>query len=344
VVSARKRTEELHPNTNTWGAYQCYGNPDFRLIQAAPDDDSGAGSTRRYVARLEILQRLQDIAAMANEMPKEKVRAELGRLREDTPVSWRDGEVLAAFGKAYAAIGDYDQAIASYRQALADESEAARLKLVQDMANLMERHARTLEKQEEAEQRSGLIQSAIKLLRDFGLVVTTGEQAAVLGGFYKRQGEDAEGDERKKAWEDSLACYQEAFDKRKQIGHEDLLYPGLNAVALAYVLEKPDREKWKAVLKDSAASAAERRQANPDFWSRAAVPDALLLECLWDGTLANKEGDLIAAYDCVIEGGGRATEFDSMVKQLHFLKNAVPPDLQPPLKRIWEAVSSRIPR
>src|SRR5256885_6264577 len=28
--SARRRTHELHPGSNTFAAYQCYGNPDFR--------------------------------------------------------------------------------------------------------------------------------------------------------------------------------------------------------------------------------------------------------------------------------------------------------------------------
>jgi CHAT domain-containing protein len=31
VLEARKLVRRDHAQTNTWGAYQCYGNPDFRL-------------------------------------------------------------------------------------------------------------------------------------------------------------------------------------------------------------------------------------------------------------------------------------------------------------------------
>ena len=32
VKTARRRTYDGHPGSNTWGAYQCYGDPDFRLV------------------------------------------------------------------------------------------------------------------------------------------------------------------------------------------------------------------------------------------------------------------------------------------------------------------------
>ena len=44
VLDARQRAFELYPHSNTWGAYQCYGNPDFRL-------DAGTGSGARNAHR-----------------------------------------------------------------------------------------------------------------------------------------------------------------------------------------------------------------------------------------------------------------------------------------------------
>jgi CHAT domain-containing protein len=139
ILEARQHTQELYLDKNTWGAYQCYGNPDFRLKQQDADS-GGMGSNKRwYVSRLEILQRVQDITAVAKEVPnRNAVRAQLEKLREITPIVWRDGEVLGAFGKAYAALGDTTQAIVCYQQALADETSSARVKLVQDLGNLME--------------------------------------------------------------------------------------------------------------------------------------------------------------------------------------------------------------
>jgi CHAT domain-containing protein len=45
VHTARQRTYEQHGMTNTWGAYQCYGNPDFKLEKQAefPEEESFSG-------------------------------------------------------------------------------------------------------------------------------------------------------------------------------------------------------------------------------------------------------------------------------------------------------------
>lgn len=43
VLLARRQTHLDHPMVNTWGAYQCYGDPDFTLNQHTNDSNTGDG-------------------------------------------------------------------------------------------------------------------------------------------------------------------------------------------------------------------------------------------------------------------------------------------------------------
>jgi hypothetical protein len=92
------------------------------------------------------------------------------------------------------------------------------------------------------------------------------------------------------------------------------------------------------------ASARERRKLNSDFWSRVTAADALLVRSLWEKSIADREAEVIAAYQDVIEGGGQANEFDSMLGQIKFLATASEGSTKAALERILEVLSSRIPR
>jgi CHAT domain-containing protein len=46
VGHAREQTHQKYPQSNTWAAYQCYGDPDWRYVSA---DDSASGSHPRTV-------------------------------------------------------------------------------------------------------------------------------------------------------------------------------------------------------------------------------------------------------------------------------------------------------
>jgi hypothetical protein len=60
VLAARQQTARLHARTNTWGAYQCYGNPDFVLVQT---EQVAPRQERHHLSRREYLDELRSIAA-----------------------------------------------------------------------------------------------------------------------------------------------------------------------------------------------------------------------------------------------------------------------------------------
>jgi tetratricopeptide (TPR) repeat protein len=342
VTQARMRAQELCPDRNTWGAYQCYGNPDFSLHMTSATY-SGQGAGRTYVSRLEVLQRAQDIAATANEVTdKAAVRKQLEELREQAPLEWRDGEVLGAIGKAYSALGDSERAIDFYRQALTDENSNARIKLIQDLGNLLERSAR---KQPATEAEKELDQ-AIQLLQDLGRIIDTAELNSLLGGYYKRKGQFEQKPElRQASYTQALKYYKSAYIRRQESGNLEIYYPGVNAAGLAYLIQSGTPQEWLPVLTQCVAAARQRREQVSDFWSRTVPADAFLVQTLWENSTTQRENEVIAAYDDVIKGGGAAYEFDSMLKQVEFLADsAEDPNAKATLQHIADVLRSRIPK
>jgi len=303
VLDARQRANELYPRSNTWGAYQCYGNPDFRF-DVGKSKQGVKGRPRRFVARQEIIQRLVDIASeAAGGAESQDLLTELEDLRDQTPGEWRDGEMFASFGKAYAQLGRFEEAIAAYRQALTDEQGNAPLRVVQQIANLLDRSSRKMT----GAQQAALRKEAFEWLDKVAPLTNTAELASLRAGFYKRAGNR----------EQALAEYQRAAEIHKQMMSDGFFYPGLNAAAMAFVLDQ-NAEQWRSQVRECADAAARQREAKRDFWSRAGVVDAMLMMALWDNKIDEQQRDITKAYIAVGEGGGSKREIDSMLGQIEF--------------------------
>jgi CHAT domain-containing protein len=331
VLDARRRTKELHPYSNTWGAYQCYGNPDFRLI-LTDSGSTGRGGPRNFVSREEMLQMVTDIASQATDANSERLRNELADLRSETPVDWRDGEMLAAFGQAFGQLGDFEEAIATYRQALADEQGKAPLRAAQQIANLLDRGARKAP----ADQRAKLQGEALDWLEKVGALADTAELAALRAGYYKRAGQ----------LDQALIEYERAVELHKRARSYGFYYPGLNAAALAFIRAPESKELWLRRVREFEDAAARQRDEVRDIWARAGVVDAKLLTSLWEGTLADTHQAIAEAYVAVIKGGGSLREIDSILGQIEFLKENLPSDhaALAPLQAIVDGVKAKFGR
>lgn len=329
VLEARQHTFTLYPQGNTWGAYQCYGNPDFRL-DGAQGQSAGAPGQRHFVAREEVLQQVEDIAAQAADGMNDQLLEQLSQLRNDIPGEWRDGEMLAAFGSAFRDLGKFEDAIDAYRQALADENGKAPIQAAQQIANLLDRTS----KKATEEQQKMLRTEALEWLNKVAPLADTAELAALRGAYYKRDGKDSR--------ERALAEYQKSFDIHKRVFSDDLYYPGLNAAALAFLLNK-NSDEWLQTIKECSDAAIRQRELVRDIWSRAGVVDAMLLGSLWSGGLADQKNPIAANYIAVITSGGSHREIDSILSQIEFLAKELPEGhaARAPLQEILSDVTAQ---
>jgi hypothetical protein len=149
VQQARDETRRAHGTSNTWGAYQCYGNPDYRFRRVA--DVPASASKWSFLARSEVLQALQTLASTARSMqiddaPKiagefDDLYAELSGSPDDrTKPDWAgDGELLTVCGEVCGELEDFVRAIEFYRKALATVPASAPFKAAEQLANLLSR-------------------------------------------------------------------------------------------------------------------------------------------------------------------------------------------------------------
>lgn len=131
VCSARKEVYRT-ARTNTWGAYQAYGDPDWQLVgnvQRGPNDAQAQGSGRlrgaaRCMSAAELAERILQAVAIAGDKPAAELVHQLQALETDLRADperarWlTDSAVLAAFGAAYRELGRPTEAWDWFRQAL----------------------------------------------------------------------------------------------------------------------------------------------------------------------------------------------------------------------------------
>jgi CHAT domain-containing protein len=204
VHAARLATYESFPDSNTWGAFQAYGEPSFVIdptnLTRRGADDFRPVAPQELVARIELLR---------NDLPCDPRRddvvdmKELGDrvdalLRQTGSGAWNEEqEVLYVLGRLYADAGDFESARRRYEAAIAREDTRARVPLaaIEQLANMEVREGiRRLEsggEDAEALIRRGLARMlafarAASGTEDLREAAVSPERCALIGSAYKR--------------------------------------------------------------------------------------------------------------------------------------------------------------
>ena len=330
VKTARDATRRGHPEVNTWGAYQCYGNPDYRFRRGGRTAAADAGT--RYVARSEALQALRTLASSARSMrfaDKEWLAGRFDRLQREISKSkddkeqpdWTgDGEVLSACADVCGELEDFDRAIDFYRGAVKLVPARLPLAALEQLANLLSRSAMTLAvEKRDFPAATGRLEEALSLLDwlDQGSLPKTKERWAIRGGLHKRWAVCDPGTRSfhiKKAGE----AYAAAADLAGNEG-----YQRLNALALKFVrgsasARKRLRSKVDSYVEDARLSALKQDRT---FWDIVETPDAVLHRHLVHGTLVpgTVVQEIIEGYKQACAAGPSMREWASVRDHVAFL-------------------------
>ena len=222
TLAARRVAYRENPNGTTWGAYQCYGDPDYTLPGKRPISSHVASddSTRSFVASVEAIAEIEQLGDEVNIGLERNVDAQKARLAriEAAAGKWLDnGELRVALAEAYGDLCDLPKAIEHYEAARIGADSQYKVKAIEQLANLMARQATisfrnnptgapdvpvTIGKIEAART---LIENLIKALGP------TSERLSIEGGCWKRlaQVEKARTDEYLKHMAEA---YQRAAD------------------------------------------------------------------------------------------------------------------------------------
>ena len=294
LMQARTTTWRRFPDSNTWGAYQAYGDPDFRLVLLGTTSRSDS-----RVAHEELLETIDRIWKDARTLdvrdtyePDRDAQAKrkadqldrLKRLIAEVPQAWLErSDVQVAIAEAFGELREFGEAITHYKLALdtGELDSKTTLRAAEQLFNFMAR-------QGERERNPDQLREAIAGLRAMKDVRASSERFNLLGSAHKGLAMVVEPREQVlEAIADAAGFYELSAKRHRERDTFDH-YPVVNRLALLAVLDKlPD--DWDALLKESAQNANERfqndRGTKDAVFHAVAAGDIAVVRALADKTL-----------------------------------------------------------
>lgn len=295
LKAARRDTWQQFSDCNTWGAYQAYGDPDYRLNPIAPHAPGSVGS---YVDAAEFVEAVNDIALIgadpsASLKSQTSASEQLDTLVKGCPVDWMgQTDVLMAIGYAYGELGQFDTANHYLLAALEGEGteNTVTLYAVEQLANFEERLAASVARNAKdaaaKQQARKEVGRAVERLQGVLQLAKTGERYASLASAYKRLAtlHDDPQEIRKNL---DLAATHYRLAHERAMEHKGLdPYPVLNWLSAAALLGTPVSDA-APLLARSETAASERFASSRKFFDAIAIPDAALVRTLYTGALAH---------------------------------------------------------
>lgn len=347
IHGARQETYRRHAHTNTWGAYQAYGEPGFRLEAQAQNGDSAPEPPMAPDETVAALDRLRTETCQSDGLAFKEAKRRVAQVLGVAPADWQDlPEIQSAIGSLYAEYGQegFELAQAAYHRALTAEDKRGRLpvKVIEQLANLEARTGEAVGGEKGVERIDRSIERLTQLLActdDPAFLASeprvaiagpvgpaNAERWCLLGSAWKRKGGllarqgGARWKEVSEALSESHAAYHKAGDAAEdQAKHP---YSTLNRLQLDGLLGEVDsdtRPQLVELAKRCAEVARRRFGDSYDFFDAVMVADADLAIWMIQGKTGGAS-DLSQAYrDAVAQVPRSDRQFDSVARQLELL-------------------------
>ena len=349
VTEARQAAYDASPNSNTWAAYQCYGDPGFRLVT----DRGSQTQASRNGDEVDPAEMVADLDNFVSRIRCEQTPSKLEGIRKSLAEAARTavkknwlkrGEVAAALGRAYGELGDFQAANRYYEMARTSDQGAVTLRDLEQLANLRARWAAVQAKggHISREAGEGEIRRSIVELQSLLNLGYTQERAALLASTAKRQ----------VIARPSAAIGEVAIELRAMaegyaltaVKNPENLYCGINALSATLLLGGPvlpgagspssnlavdnpfsEAEFFENRLKLYRELAARHSKADVpgaerDFWSQTYLPDVELVAAIWEERKGGyRPRKLVPRYETLFKNFGSPLQHDSVIAQIEFL-------------------------
>lgn len=350
VRVAREETHRRHPSVNTWGAYQCYGDPNYVLVRGGQMERAAPPP---FATPAELVVALENCAsglkAGSDERdPAAQIAAILGRVRQVDEAWLTRGDVAAALGFCYGEARCWREGIDAFDRALRAEEGAPTLAVIEQRANFRVRLAATRfaslsgprVRNPGARARPLLkeIRDCIDELEHLRRLGDTTERLHLLGSAWKRRAllHALLGEQREcVAALDAVATHcRAALDRALAQGDRSPSYAYTNwaTATLLGALRQKKPVGARAIELDTLGArllAASRldSEEEPDFWESLGIADFKTLRLLAEGprlaadgkALASLLDDAVTAYRHAIARGASPRQVSSVRENLEFV-------------------------
>jgi tetratricopeptide (TPR) repeat protein len=349
VKLARQETYHKYPAINTWGAYQCYGDPGYTLSMDGKPRRGGFNDDKCiYVSLAEYQTEINNIAERAKTASASEVSELQGwvqSLSNDIPDKWRcDSQLQEALGRAWGELDCFDKAIDAYELALSGDPAFASLHCAEQLSNFEARYAVELHERAEktstlsATEKRKLLSQSRRLIRQSETCIKrlnttfgeTVERLALKGGIYKRYAilvrEDVA--ELKKRLALMAECYKRAYEKKRRDQDEVYPYPLNNWLLARWLLQQVsgssvkvegDFDEQLAELK-TKVELGDLALDQEHFWDAIAENDYKLLDAIRHNQLQSKADEICRRYQVIREVAASPRQFSSVEEHLVFIK------------------------
>ena len=327
VIEARCTTDSEH--SNSWGAYQCYGDPGFRLAKPTTSSEP-ATSLHGLTERVRnITDTAYDAYRELSPQAWESRRLELLKELTDlvnSPLEWLNGLVKFEFGKAFFELGDLETAHEWFLGSERDWGAEASIKLLQQLSNLEVRLA--TKKHRDGSSSPALTAKLFKSAEDRLKKLErfhgkASELSNLFGSLHKKRAAVTSNQKNTTDIRAARKRYLEACRLADVEPTADARYPTINAITMGAILNTvSDKEELslQEIMEESRRSEQLDETADATFWDRVALPDVKLAMALVNRKLTAKQRELIAAdYEAVFQAGSTSRERGSVREHLQDL-------------------------
>ncbi|MBC7874037.1 MAG: CHAT domain-containing protein, partial [Ferruginibacter sp.] len=241
VKDARSEIFDNHGYTNTWGAYQCYGDPFYRLINRRSSKSVALNYLIAQEAEIDLgnLRSNLDTRSITTDHAAKKLK-EISEAVDKARVRTPDITEKEAF--IYGELSDYKTAIAKFidlfKMENAQFSVAAlekfcKLRIEDSVASFFDPKS----------EKDKLEEQIDKVIKDFDyllLISSTAERFNLLGSAYKRKAVVGPKANKRKNMEAAAFCYYQA----SQIDQESGIYSLVNWYILEAIIRLNAKKPW----------------------------------------------------------------------------------------------------
>ena len=291
VRLARLEALRADPGSSTWAAYQCYGDPGFRLERPR----RGAQPLGEMTSQLELVRQLQVISVKAADAGRrgdkihEVVRRRLCHELVDVVAfvasdavcgSWLDATAYAELASAAGELGDLDQAVDWYRKALTFDSARLSVRALEQLGNLEIRLAQQRHRADPDLDVADLVRSSRKHLAAALRIGDSVERRGLIGSHFKKLATMSGGDTRSKHLATAADQYRRGSEQKPTDS-----YTAFNHLQLARL--HGDGDGGDGGVTDADATAridALDHGSYDDYWQLVQRGDAELTRLVLDPT------------------------------------------------------------
>lgn len=330
VRAAREKVYNEHGKSNTWGAYQCYGDPFYTFKM-------GSGKSKAwkpvFVSAQEVIYELDnfisELASSSKRKTAEESEERINAIIDAMQPEWKlDGKILERLADLYKTLSLFDKALYYYDQLFNLENASYSVKAVEQCCNIKTRFAA---KKFEAgiityEDATKIIDKAIESLK--GLTGNSLERLSLIASCYRKRFDLDKKDFN--SLTDAAEYYKKAFEHGQTVlGFLDD-YPYFNWLQLSILLAAETNNKEFLKIPENheelSAKALEfadaTNQKKPDFFRKNAKTSYHLtaLLCAEDkDAVVNNKKKILENFKDAWKREGKASDKDSFVTNLNFI-------------------------